>query len=79
MPQVIGQLLRCFGNRLLDNIRRVDAGGQTRVDSHGDHLPQAGPMPTQELPHGRRIAFVGATKQLIVVWRLGSHCRIPYY
>jgi hypothetical protein len=38
-----------FGERFLNDIRRVDASGQPAIESQRDHPPQAIVMPSQKL------------------------------
>ena len=57
------------------HIGRVDAGRQSRIDPHGDHLPQASPMPTQELSDGRRIAS-GGRDRVVPIHDVGARAEV---
>jgi hypothetical protein len=54
-----------LGQRLLDDVGRIDAGGQPRVEAQRDHLFEAPAVALEQIPPGRAVAFAGAAEQFL--------------
>jgi hypothetical protein len=70
---VLWQPLERLGKRLLHHVRRVDACGNPRVQMHGHHAPQTGPMAGQQLLGGRAISAGDLLQELVRVWIVSGH------
>jgi hypothetical protein len=65
LAQVAGQLLGGLGQRLLDDVGRIDAGGQPAVHAHPYHLREPVAMTAQELLPRWAVALAGLCDQLL--------------
>ena len=55
MPKIVRESLNCLAESLLHHVRGVDSGGEPAIHPHADHMPQAIPVPCQNLLPGKGI------------------------
>src|SRR4051812_3489709 len=81
LAEVAGEPPSGVGERLLNDIRGVDAGRQSPIQVEGDHLPQSAAVPGQQPLARSLVAVLGRPKQfeLIGVGLARLHRRVPLY
>lgn len=70
---IVVQSAICQGERLLNHVGGIDASGQARVQTQGDHPPQPLPVPAQQLAASARIPLAGPAEQLLSIGLLRGH------
>ena len=63
--QVVRQFLSGIGQDFLDNVRRIDASGETAIHADRDHPAQPVAVPDQELLASGTVAAAGAFDEQI--------------
>ena len=70
IPQVVVQVLAGVGQSLLHDVGGVDSRREPAIHPHGDHLPQAAPVPVQEPLASVVVSQGGLPEQFVGVRRL---------
>jgi hypothetical protein len=65
--EIIGELLDRLGQRFLDHIRRIEAGGQPAIHAHGYHLPQTVLVANEQMLACRQVALLSPLEQWVRV------------